>query len=175
MQWDQPLSWCRLALTSALLCWLPLVEVQFCCMDFFSDTQKNSCVPLFFIPQAGARAVIIQKANGRSGHRNLMSETFKMVAFSAEITARLKVCNAVCEDEHQDMIRSSPPLQSVASLVTRGKLCCFNRGGHGDCCSRSCLYHQATVWWETWMRRQQTSNWDCRVHPLHKIKITKKF
>lgn len=109
---------------------------------------KNSCVPLFFNPQAGARAVIIEEANGRSGHRNLMAETFKMAAFSAKITARLKVCNAVCESEHQDMIKSTLRLYSVSSLVTRGKLCCFYRSGHGDCCSTSCLYHQATVCWE---------------------------
>lgn len=38
---------------------------------FFPETHmKNSCVPLFFNPQAGAKAVIMQEANGRSGHRN---------------------------------------------------------------------------------------------------------
>lgn len=147
VQWDQPLSWYKLTLTSALL---DCHERRFSsAARIFSETHmKNSCVPLYFNPQAGARAVMIQEANGRSGHRNLMAETFKMAAFSAKITARLKVCNAVCKDEHRDMKKLSLPLHSLSSLVTRGRLCCFYSSGHGDCCSMSCLYHQGADYWE---------------------------
>lgn len=72
---------------------------------------KINYFPLLFSSQTGARAVIIQEAKGRSGHRNLKWQRSQLKA--------QPVCNAGCEDEYEGMIGASLPHHSVTSLVIR--------------------------------------------------------